>query len=357
MLEGVQSNVAAARDHEAVRSVMTGYKLSQALYVAAKLEIADEVAAGTRNVDDLARATRTDTRSLHRLLRLLAAAGFFAEDDGGEFSLTGVGRLLISDAPYSDWAWILKEGELWWEAWSHLLECVQTGRPAFDLVHGKGLFEYLADVATSDVADRTVAALSSAGTDSQSHAILEAYDFGAFDSVVDVGGGNAVLLLAALGQHPDLRGVLFDLPYVVDVARSTGATDAFAARCELIGGSFFEAVPPGRDLYVLRSILHDWDDDRALTILENCRRAVPPHGRLLVIEVVASEEDGDTSRDDGLAVALRDVNLMVMTSGRKRAVAELRDLLSGAGFGVRRVIALETRFRIIEAVPTKEAGP
>jgi hypothetical protein len=255
--------------------------------------------------------------------------------------------LLISDAPHSDRAWILKEGELWWEAWSHLLESVQSGRPSFDLVHGKGLFDYLADAGTTDVARSTLAALSSAGTDRQVQSILQAYDFGAAATVVDVGGGDGSLLIAALRGHPRLRGVLFDLPYVVALAPSSAELGGTADRCEFVGGSFFDSVPAGGDLYVLRSILHDWDDAQALALLENCRRAMPPNGNLLVIEVLMTE--ADESDEDRLSAALRDVNLMVMTSGRKRTFEELRLLLSAARFETRRVIPLDTRFSIIEA--------
>lgn len=339
----------ASRLHERLRSLMTGYKLSQALYVVARLRIADLLSDGARNVEDLARATETDARSLHRVLRLLGAAGFFAESGADDFRLTALGELLVSDAPRSDWAWILKEGELWWEAWSHLLESVQTGRPGFDLVHGKGLFDYLADAGTTDVARRTLAALSSAGTDRQVQAIVEAYDFGAAATVVDVGGGDGSLLFGALREHPHLSGVLFDLPYVVSLARSSAEPAGIAGRCEFVGGSFFESVPASGDLYVLRSILHDWDDARALRVLESCRCAVPADGRILVIEVLMTEDDG-TSDEDRLSAALRDVNLMVMTSGRKRTFEELRLLLSAARFETRRVIPLETRFSIIEAV-------
>lgn len=341
MAGGVRTYAAASRAHERVRSLMTAYKLSQALYVVAKLGIGDLLADEPRDADELARATETDASSLRRVLRLLAAVGFLTEDRGA-FALTDLGELLVSEAPHSDRAWIIKEGELWWEAWSHLLESVRTGRPGFDLVHGKGLFDYLSDTATTDVATRTLAALSSAGTDNESRAILDAYDFEGFDSVVDVGGGNGSLLLAVLSEHPHLRGVLFDLPYVVDLARGDNGT---GTRCELVGGSFFDSVPAGGDVYILRSILHDWDDERARTILRNCRHAVPPHARLLAIEVLMSDAA------DSLSAALRDVNLMVMTSGRKRTYDELRDLLETSGFEVRRQIALETGFTIVEAVP------
>lgn len=344
----------AGRQHETLRSKMTGYKISQALYVIAKLRVADLLSDGARHVDELARATETDARSLHRVLRLLAGAGFFAEDGAATFRLTALGELLVSDAPRSDWAWTLKEGELWWEAWSHLLESVRTGRPGFDLAHGKGLFDYLADAGTTEVARRTLEALSSAGTDRQIEAILEAYDFGAFATVVDVGGGDGSLLFGALREHRHLSGVLFDLPYVVSLTRSSSEAVRVAGRCDFVEGTFFESVPAGGDLYVLRSILHDWDDDRALTILGSCRRAVPPDGRMLVIEVLMPEDD-EASSEQRLSAALRDVNLMVMTSGRKRTFEELRRLLSLARFATRRVIPTETGFSIIEAV-TSENG-
>lgn len=334
----------AGRRHETLRSAMTGYKLSQALYVVAKLQLADELADGrARHIDDLAAATSTDPTSLRRLLALMTAAGYFEQDADGRCRLTGLGELLVSDAPISDWAWILKEGELWREAWDHLLQCVQTGRPGFDLAYGTGLFDYLEQAGEGDVAKRTLAALSSAGSDAQVEAILRAYDFGAAQTMVDVGGGPGDLLLGALQRHRALCGVLFDLPYVVALARVPGD---LTARCELVGGSFFHSLPvTSGDLYVLRSILHDWDDERALQILRTCRSAVGPRARLLVIEVLL----GDEVAGDRLSVALRDVNLMVMTSGRKRTAAELEGLLTQAGFTPRRVLPTGGTFSIVEA--------
>jgi hypothetical protein len=346
MLAGVLAEMLddAGRRHQKLRSTMTGYKLSQALYVVAKLRLADLLADGSaRDVEALAAATEADRASLQRLLRLLAAAGYFAQDAAGQFRLTALGELLVSDAPRSDWAWILKEGELWREAWDHLLESVRTGQPGFDLAYGTGLFDYLADSGGSEVASRTLTALSSAGTDQQIKAIIDAYDFGAAETVVDVGGGNGALLFTILERHPGLRGVLFDLPYVVALTR---IPDAVAGRCELMGGSFFDSLPAGvGDLYLLRSVLHDWDDDRALQILRSCRAAVGPGAHLLVVEILFSGDSGE----DPLSIALRDVNLMVMTGGRKRTADELGLLLAEAGFDMRRLIPTGGAFSIIEA--------
>jgi SAM-dependent methyltransferase len=342
----------AGRRHETLRTLMTGYKISQALYVVAKLGIADLLSEGPRPLDELARSSDSDARSLRRILHLLADYDFFAEAGDGSFRLTELGELLVSDAPRSDWAWILKEGELWWDAWRHLLECVRTGRPGFELAYGVGLFDYLAADATGDLARRTLTALSSAGSDTQVEGILEAYDFGAFLRVVDVGGGNGSLLFAALRAHRDMTGVLLDQPYVASLTRASSEAADVAERCEFVEGDFFEAVPAGGELYVLRSVLHDWDDERALTILRSCRRVVPPSGRLLVIEVLMPGEDA--TREERLSASLRDVNLMVMTSGGKRTPEELRNLLARAGFETQRVIPTGAAFGIIEAVPTEE---
>jgi hypothetical protein len=346
------TSVDAGRRHETLRALMTGYKISQALYVVAKLGVADLLSDGPRPLVELARASDSDARSLRRVLRLLDAHGFFVEEGDGSFRLTDLGELLVSDAPRSDWAWVMKEGELWSEAWRHLLECVQTGRPGFDIAYGTGLFDYLAADATGDLGRRTLTALSSAGSDTQVEGILDAYDFGAFERVVDVGGGNGSLLFAMLRAHRDMTGVLFDQPYVVSLTRASTEAADVAECCEFVEGDFFEAVAAGGELYILRSVLHDWDDERALTILRSCRRVVPPSGRLLVIEVLMPGDDA--TREERLSASLRDVNLMVMTSGGKRTPEELRSLLARARFETRRVIPTGTAFGIIEAAPTEE---
>jgi hypothetical protein len=338
-----------AERHERLRSMMTGYKLSKALYVVAKLRLADLIAGGATDVEMLSRETHTDTESLRRLLRFVAAAGVFAERSPSEFHLSPLGELLVSDGAGSDWAWILKEGELWWESWDRLLDTITTGTPGFDLVHGKGLFDYLEESASTEVAARTLAALSSAGSDAEVRTILAAYDFDGSSTVVDVGGGNGVLLFALLRQHPHVRGVLFDLPYVIARAAQASAAAGLSERCQTVGGSFFESIPAHGDLYVLRSVLHDWNDARALDILHQCRRAISVAARLLIVEVLRSEDAATDA--ERFSAAQRDVNLMVMTSGRKRTVDEHRTLLEAAGFALARVIPTAGRFVILEATP------
>ena len=338
-----------AERHERLRSMMMGYKLSKALYVVAKLRLADLIASGTRDSEALSRATHTDAESLGRLLRFVAAAGLFVARAPSVFELTPLGELLVSDSAGSDWAWILKEGELWWESWDRLLDTVTTGTPGFDLVHGKGLFDYLEETASTDVAGRTLAALTSAGSEAEVRSILATYEFGARSTVIDVGGGNGVLLLALLKQHPHVRGVLFDLPYVIAAAPPAIAAAGVADRCETVAGSFFESIPAGGDIYLLRSVLHDWDDARALEILRHCRHAVSSAAHLLIVEVLRS--DDPVTEGERFSAALRDVNLMVMTSGRKRTADEHRALLNATGFALRRVIPTSGRFVILEAAP------
>jgi hypothetical protein len=339
-----------AERHERLRSMMMGYKLSKAIYVVAKLKVVDLIASGTGDVETLSRAARADADSLRRLLRFVAAAGLLTERTPSVFQLTPLGELLISDRAGSDWAWILKEGELWWESWDRLLDTVTSGTPGFDLAHGKGLFDYLEDAASTEVAGRTLAALTSAGSDAEVRAILAAYEFGAHKTVIDVGGGNGVLLLALLKQHSEMRGVLFDLPYVVALAAPAIAAACVGDRCTTIAGSFFESIPAGGDIYVLRSVLHDWDDARSLEILRHCRRAISSGARLLIVEVLGSDDAAATEKER-FSAALRDVNLMVMTSGRKRTADEHRALLKATGFDLGRVIPTAGRFVILEAVP------
>ncbi len=299
---------------EALKELVDGYKLSQAIYVAAELGIADLL---PRSCEELAEETGADPATLYRLLRALAAAGVFHEEDGRRFSSTPVGECLRSDAERSLRDWILFTARpLYWNTWTGLLDSVRTGRNAFAAVNGEGMWAYRAVRPEEQaVFDRAMASLSRRLNEE----ILEAFDFGRFGTVVDVGGGNGAFLTALLGAHPRMRGVLFDQPHVARAAR-------LGERCEAVGGDFFDAVPAEGDAYVLKSITHDWSDEDVGRILGSIRRAASAGASVLIVE----RELGGPNRE--LEAKLSDLNMLVLPGGRERAEAEFASLLASAGF-------------------------
>jgi hypothetical protein len=303
---------------------LSGAWVAQAISVVAKLGTADALAAGPRGVDELAAAAGAHAPSLYRVLRALASVGIFAEDDNGRFGLTPLAEPLRSDAPSSLRAFAIMLGEEWsWRPWAHLLHSVTTGHAAFADTYGTEIFEYLGQRPEAGALfDAAMTGRSSQDAD----AVVAAYDFSAFRTVVDVGGGRGTLLAAILRAHPDARGILFDQPHVIPGARQQLDAAGLGQRCELVAGDFFESVVPGGDAYVLKWIVHDWDDQRALRILGRCRQALPDAGRLLLVETVLPP--GNTPSPGKLA----DLAMMVWTGGRERTEAEYRALLAAAGF-------------------------
>lgn len=316
-----------------LQRLLLGYRVSQALYVAATLGLADLLRDGPRGSDALARATGTDADALYRVLRFLAGVGIFAEVAPRRFALTPLGAGLRADLPGSLRPHaLLHLDPSHWRAWGALPHSVRTGETAFDHVHGVDNFAYLA--AHPDFAAIFNAAMTS-NTAASGAALTEAYDFSGLARLVDVGGGHGRLLATVLRAHPTLRGVLFDRPEVVAGAAATLAAAGVAGRCEIVGGDFFAAVPPGGDAYVLRQIIHDWDDDRAVAILSNCRRAMPESGRLLVVERALAPD-----HRRALPVLHLDLQMLVLLGGRQRTDDEYGALFAAAGFHLAQVVPL-----------------
>lgn len=325
-----------------LRQMLTGFWVSQLIYVAARLGIADLLAAGPRTAGELARASGTHADSLHRMLRALASLGVFRELDGGRFELTAAAEPLRSDVPGSQRAMALMMGEEHYQAWGQLLYSVQTGRTAFEKIYGQGIFDYLGDHPEQGaVFDAAMLAVHGR----ESNAMLAAYDFSGFGTLADVGGGNGSTISTVLLAHPRLRGILFDLPAVVERARPRLAAAGLAERCQTVGGSFFEAVAPGAEAYLLRHIIHDWDDAQSLQILRNIRRVIPPHGKLLVVETVIPP-----GNDPGFGKLL-DINMLVIPGGRERSEAQYRDLYRQAGFELTRIVPTAAEVSVIEGKP------
>jgi SAM-dependent methyltransferase len=326
----------------ALRQMLTGAWTAQCLYVAAKLELADRVKDGPRGSAELAAATGVNADALHRVLRALASVGVFAEDDRGRFGLTPLAACLRKDVPGSQWAMAVMMGEEHFRAWAEVLASVRTGEPAFDRVYGRPIFDYLAD---HSEAARTFDAAMTGVHGAETAAMLDAYDFAGLGTLVDVGGGNGTLLVGTLQRNPGLRGVLFDRPHVVERARDNLRAAGLDGRCTVVGGDFFESVPGGGDAYLMRHIIHDWDDERSRVILRNCRRVVRPGGRLLLVETVIPPGNGASF------AKFLDVNMLVIPGGRERTEAQYRDLLGAAGFRLTRVVPTRMEVDVIEAVP------
>jgi orsellinic acid C2-O-methyltransferase len=330
-----------------LNQMMTGFYLSQAIHVVARLGMADFLSNGPLDANDLAQRSKTHAPSLKRVLRLLAAADVFTEDSEGRFALTPIGDYLRAGVPGSMRAAALLFGGITQRAWGDLLYSVKTGEPAFHQVFGQDSFTYFAkhpeEAANFDAAMGDF-------TSQIATAVARGYDFSGCHRVVDVGGGNGALLVGILGAHPSLKGTLFDLPQVVERARPRLREFGFADRCEVVGGDFFAEVPVGADAYLLKHVIHDWADERAVTILKNCRKAMRPASKLLIVEGVypVHIDQSEASR----RAAANDVNMLVCTGGRQRSEAEFRSLFALAGFTLSRIIPTDMGFAsIIEGVP------
>jgi SAM-dependent methyltransferase len=326
---------------------VTGHYLSRAIYVAAKLGIADLLKDGPRHSADLAEATRSHAPSLHRLMRMLAGAGIFAETASGQFRLEPMGEFLRSDAPGSYRAQaLLFAGPFQQRAWSRLLDIVQTGQGS----SSKALFPFLAKYPEEAAVFNQA---MSSGTETVARAFVAAYDCSAYSTIVELGGGYGSLLGAILKRNRTARGILFDVPDVADAATERLREDGLEDRCEVVPGDFFQAVPRSGDAYILKSVIHDWDDARSTMILANIARAMAPEGRLLLVEMLLRDSADQTPWSQ--ITAGSDLNMLVNTGGSERTEAEFQSLFQAAGFKLTRVVPTQTPWSIIEGVLTPVA--
>jgi hypothetical protein len=326
-----------------LRELIQGFQVSQAIHVAATLGLADHLASGARTSDDLAAATGMHASALYRLMRALASAGILHEHAHRRFRLTAVGELLRSDVPATQAPMAqLFCRESHWQAWGDLLYAVRTGNTAFDHVHGRGVWEHRAQhPAEGEVFDRAMAAR----TEQIAEAALAACDFSRFAHIVDVGGGDGTLLAKILTAHPQARGTLFDQPQTIARAQPSLASLGLSTRCQAVGGNFFAGVPEGGDAYVLKWILHDWDDTAAVDILRACRRAMKPGRALIVFERLIGPPNA------GSADKFADLNMLVMNGGRERTREEFAALFDRSGFRLVSVTPTSTPLSVIEGVP------
>src|SRR5262245_20073046 len=325
----------------ALLQLTTSCWISQAVYAAAKLGLADLLRFGPKPIIELAGATETDPGSLRRLLRFLAGAGVFAETDDGRFQLTPMAECLMSDGPHSMRAWATMIGEDWhWRMWGELLYSVRTGKPAFDLVHGMRPFEFFPrNPDSARIFDEAMSGLSA----SEVGPVLAAYDFSKYRKIIDVAGGNGSLIIPLLKISLETNAVLFDLQHVIERAKGRIEREGLTKRLETVGGDFFQDVPAGGDLYILKHVIHDFRDEDALGVLRNCRQAMSGDARLLIIEMVI--QPGNELSFGKLVDLDR-----WLTGGVERAEAEYRTLLAEAGFRLEKTIPTSSPVSIIESV-------
>jgi|SRR5581483_3166627 hypothetical protein len=325
---------------ERLFQMITGFALSQSLSVAARLGIADLLKDGPRESHELAKSAGVDESALARLLRFLAGHGVFAECEGKRFKLTSLAECLQTGAPGSMRTRAIFWGEEWvWRPWGELLYSVQSGRPAFDRLYGTDAFDFFArNPDAAEIFQQTMTAQAAW----EAAAVVAACDFSALHTIVEVGCGDGSLLAAILQANPRARGVFFDRPYAVEKAEMLVGARC-AGRCEFVAGNFFESVPAGGDGYILKHVIHDWDDAGATAILKNCRRHLGRDGRLLVVESILRPGN---EPDPGRFI---DLHMLVRQTGRERSESEYRELLAAAGFALARVVPTRTQVSVIEA--------
>lgn len=320
--------------------LMDGFVTTQLIYVAAKLGISDLLHDAPLTGAELAQAVGADRESLTRVLKGLAAVGVLAEEEGDRFALTDVGRAL---GPLRDMAMV--RGDVYYRAAAGLLDSVRHGEVAFDRVYGEAFFDHLARHPDLEAAFQG----SMTGRSAQEASdVLAVYGFTGIRTLVDVGGGQGVLLAAILAAHPGLRGILLDRGSVIDGASRLLQRAGVSERVRCVAGDFFVEVPSGADAYVLSRVLHDWSDVDARRILHSCRRALPRHGRLVIIDAILP----DRAAEGPFAIGM-DLHMLLLFGARERTGAQFDALLRETGFAVRSIIptASPAGLSVIEAVP------
>jgi hypothetical protein len=327
----------------AMLELIMGSMITQAVYVAAKLGIADVLADGPLSAKDIADKVEANPDAVDRLLRALSSQGVFRADGHGRYELTPMASALRSDAEVSMRSVALMTGSPeHWEHWGHLIDSVRDGEPSVAKIRGMGVWDYLEHNhefgEIFNDAMTNVSAMVKAP-------VLAAYDFSGFRKIIDVGGGHGGLLAGILQRAPQAEGILFDLPAVTagadELLREHGVRD----RCAIESGSFFDGVPAGGDAYVMKTVIHDWPEDEALTILRNIRAAIDPAGRLLLVEFVVP--DGNRTHP----AKVLDLEMLLVVGGRERTEAGYRELLAKAGFTLTRVVRTAAPLSVVEAVP------
>lgn len=326
-----------------LKQMIFGKIKTQLLYVAAELGIADLLSEGPKSVQELSNSTGTHAPSLFRVMRALASQGIFAETEPGLFSITELAEGLKKNVSGSLRDLAVFFGSDWHnKAWSNLLHSVKTGESAFENVFEMNLYEYMEKHADKFAAfNEAMTAISHREAD----CISKAYDFSNFNTLVDIGGGQGRLLITILKAFPSLKGILFDLPSVFEGGTSLITKEGLEDRCQVVGGSFFESIPRGGDAYIFKNVIHNWDDERAMQILLNCRKAIPSEGRILVAEMIIPS---DNSPFFG---KIMDIEMLVIPGGVERTENEFRELFARANFNLKQIIPTGLPHSILEGIP------
>ena len=326
--------------YETLRLMIRGGQLLQAINTSVALGIPDLLKNGPMSAEEIARRTGTHGPSLYRLLRALAATGLFVEEQDRRFGLTPIGVLLRSDVPNSLHAMARHvASDRHSKMWANLAHSVRTGEPARrHAPWDRQLIEEDPEYAATFNRRMTEAASQRAA------ALLAGYDFSGIQTLVDAGGGHGRLLASVLQAYPSMRGILFDLPQVVDSVGTVLEAAGVADRCQIVGGSFFDGVPEGSDAYMLSMVIHDWDDERAAAILRNCRTAMGSTGRVLLLERVIAD------RNPSIEDTLTDLEMLAGPGGRERTSEELRALLTDAGLRLERIVPLALSYNVVEGL-------
>lgn len=339
------STQAQPRPEQHLMQMASGYMITAAVYNAAKLDVAGQLVQGPRPVSDLARVTGANEDALYRILRALSAVGIFAEPQPRTFALNPPAEALRQDAPNS-----MRDMLLWvcdpfhFRVWGDMEYSLRTGKPAIEHVTGKPCFEYFdSDPDEARVFNNAMTGFSANIVPT----VLDAYDFSGIGTLVDIAGGHGAVLCEILNAYPKMKGVLFDLPSVIDGANCRLCDIGMQGRCATVSGSFFDSVPAGGDAYIMKHIIHDWDDVEALKILRNCHQALEgkPHGKLLLIEGLISSDP------ENVFPKLLDLEMLLFPGGRERTEEEFRQLLAKAGFRLTRVVHTKSRFVVLESEP------
>jgi hypothetical protein len=311
-----------------------GYTRSRVLAAAARLEIADAMGDQPRSVAQLAQSCGANPDSLYRLLRALASFGVVVETTPHHFTLTDFGKPLRKNAPNSQWAGIIFWADLLADSWSHLTECVRTGDNAAKVMERAGI----ASLWSKDPNAKAIFGAVMGTAPQENYApIARAWDFSKFNTIADLGGGGGGLIAAVLNAHPNVRGMLVDRPEYVEQAKSRFEKEGLAERCQILGADLRQSVPTGADVFMLKHVLHGYDDAAAIEILTLCRSVLPPDGRLLVIEFVLPDivDHADPKLEQRL---MSDLNMLAVTTGKERSAVEWKSLLTSAGFNCHRII-------------------
>jgi len=323
--------------------IISGFWISRAVYVIAKLGIPDLLKSGPKTAEELASETDTHAPSLFRILRALVSVGVLSIDEDGRFAQTPLSETLVTTTPGSlRWFAVSELGQEHYPAWGNLMHSVKTGEIAFDNFFGVDIWKYFQQN------PEDAAVFNNSMTNVTAHtneAITSLYDFSQFGTIIDVGGGHGGLITSILEKNPQVKGVLFDAAEVIEGARPKIQAAGLSDRLETVAGDFFKSVPEGGDAYVMKWIIHDWDDEKSNTILRNIRNRMQPNSKLILVDCVVPETD------EPHFSKFIDLNMLVMTGGKERTEKEFAQILEAAGFKLLRVISTDMPHSIVEAEP------